>query len=115
MCSFSLLVIFEDIQFLWELIKSIYMKEYTISPVNSSTSLECKNLSKSIQNVDETRWEEEAGNICLPGIRAKFHQNPLAMDTLLYKTGKKRIVECASDCLWGNGVSLGDPACLDPT
>ena len=80
-----------------------------------STSLKCKNLSKSIRNVDETRCEEEAGNICLPGIHAKFHQNPLAMDTLLYKTGKKRIVECASDHLWGNGVPLGDPACLDST
>ena len=53
--------------------------------------------------------------ICLPGIRAKFYQNPMAMDTLLYKTGNKKIVECASDCLWGNGMPLGDPACLDST
>ena len=27
----------------------------------------------------------------------------------------KRIVECASDRLWGTGVPLGDPECLDPT
>ena len=27
----------------------------------------------------------------------------------------KRIVECASDRLWGTGVPLGDPNCLDPT
>ena len=80
-----------------------------------STSLECKNLSKLIRNVDESKWEEEAGNICLPGIRTKFYQNPVAMDTLLYKTGNKKIVECASDCLWGNGMPLGDPACLDST
>ena len=78
-----------------------------------STSLECKNLSKLIRNVDESKWEEEVGNICLPGICAKFYQNPLAMDTLLYKTGNKRIVECASDHLWSNGMPLGDPACLD--
>ena len=37
------------------------------------------------------------------------------MDTLLYRSGTKRIVECASDCLWGNGMPLGDPACLDST
>ena len=80
-----------------------------------STSLECKNLSKLIRNVDESKWEEEAGNICLPGICAKFYQNPMAMDTLLYKTGNKKIVECVSDCLWGNGMPLGDPACLDST
>ena len=80
-----------------------------------STSLECKNHSKLIRNVDESKWEEEAGNICLPGIRMKFYQNPMAMDTLLYKTGNKRIVECASDRLWGNGMPLGDPTCLDST
>ena len=80
-----------------------------------STSLECKNLSKLIRNVDESKWEEEAGNICFPGIRAKFYQNPVAMDTLLYKTGNKKIVECASDRLWGNGMPLGNPACLDST
>ena len=37
------------------------------------------------------------------------------MDTLLYKIGNKKIVECASDRLWGNGMPLGNPACLDST
>ena len=80
-----------------------------------STSLECKILSKQIRNMDDKKWEEEAMNICLPGIRAKFHQNPNAMDTLINKTGTKRIVECASDRLWGTGMPLSDPACLDHT
>ena len=79
------------------------------------TLLECKNLSKQIRNVDERKWEEEALNACLPGIRAKFYQNTNVMDTLLNKTGMKRIVECTSDRLWGTGVPLGDPECLDPT
>ena len=83
--------------------------------LSCSTSLECKNLSKLIRNVDEPKWEEEAGNICYPGICAKFYQNPVAMDTLLYKTGNKKIVECASDRLWGNGMPLGNQACLDST
>ena len=81
----------------------------------SSTSLECKNLSRQIKNVDESKWQEEVASICLPGIRAKFHQNPHIMDTLLSKTGSKRIVECASDRLWGTGIPLGDPTCLDPS
>ena len=80
-----------------------------------TTSLECKNLSKQIRNVDEKKWEEEALNACLPGIRAKFYQNTNVMDMLVNKTGIKRIVECASDRLWGTGVPLGDPDCLDPT
>ena len=62
-----------------------------------TSSLECKNLSKQIRNVDERKWEEEALDTCLPGIRAKFYQNTHVMDTLLNKTGMKRIVECASD------------------
>ena len=80
-----------------------------------STSLECKNLSRQIRNVDESKWQEEAASICLHSIRAKFHQNPNIMDILLCKTGSKRIVECASDRLWGTGIPLGDPTCLDPT
>ena len=81
----------------------------------SSTSIECKNLSRLIRNVDESKWQEEAASICLPGIRAKFLQNPNIMDTRLSKTGSKRIIECASDRLWGTGIPLGDPGCLDPT
>ena len=78
-----------------------------------STSLECKILSKQIRSMDDKKWEEEAMNICFPGIRAKFHQNANALDTLVNKTGTKRIVECASDRLWGTGIPLSDPACLD--
>ena len=80
-----------------------------------TTSLECKNLSKQIRNVDNAKWEEVAGNICHPGIRAKFQQNPLAMDTLVHKMGNKRIAECASDHLWATGISLKDPSSLDDT
>ena len=65
--------------------------------------------------MDKKKWEEVAVSTCLPGIRSKFYQNTSAMDTLLYKTGMKRIVECASDRLWGTGVPLGDPDCLDST
>ena len=56
-----------------------------------------------------------AGNLCLPGTHAEFEQNPLALNTLITKTGHKRIVECASDQLWGTGLSLGGPQCLDHT
>ena len=80
-----------------------------------TTSLECKNLAKSICNVNHAKWEEVAGNICHPGIRSKFQQNPLVMDILVHKTGNKRIVECATDRLWATGLPLSDPACLDDT
>ena len=78
-----------------------------------STSWECKELSQTIRNMTESKWEEVAGELCHPGIRAKFQQNPFAMDTLMNRTEGKCIIECASDRLWGNGRSLGDPLCLD--
>ena len=37
------------------------------------------------------------------------------MDTLIRKTGNKRIVECASDRLWATGIPLTNPSCLDDT
>ena len=79
-----------------------------------STSLECKRASRQIRDLDINRWEHVAVNICQPGIRAKFLQNPPVMDTLISKTGSKTIVECASDRLWGTGIPLNDPECLDP-
>ena len=59
------------------------------------------------------RWEEVACSVCKSGIRAKFQQNLVAMDTLLHKTGQKQIAECIADRLWGTGLPLADPACLD--
>ena len=78
-----------------------------------TTSLECKSISQQIKNVDVNRWDEVAGSVCQPGIRAKFLQNPVAMDILLHKTGHKQIAECTADRLWGTRITLGDPACLD--
>ena len=80
-----------------------------------STSHECKELSRQIRNVVEEKWTERAGELCFPGIRAKFLQNPYCMDTLITKTSSKRIMECTSDKLWGNGSPLQDPNCLDPS
>ena len=80
-----------------------------------TTSFECKTFSKQIRNMDEAKWEEAAAEVCYPGIKAKFCQNPYAMDCLIRKTGSKRIVECAADCLWATGIPLNDPTCLDET
>ena len=84
-----------------------------IKILGSTTSIECKDHSRNIRNYSECKWEQVTGNLCHPGIRAKFEQNPLVLNTLLTKTGDKCIVECASDRLWGTGLPLSDPDCLD--
>ena len=78
-----------------------------------STSLECKRASRQIRNVDVNKWDMVAGDLCQPGIQSKFLQNLAIMDTLLRKTGHKTIVECTSDRLWGTGIPINDPDCLD--
>ena len=75
--------------------------------------MECKTLSRQIKNVDVNRWEEVACSVCKSGIRAKFQQNLVVMDTFVHKTGLKQIAECTADRLWGTGLPLDDPACLD--
>ena len=47
------------------------------------TLFDCKQLSWSIQNVDTQKWDAVAMNVCEPGIREKFVQNPHLMDALL--------------------------------
>ena len=80
-----------------------------------SSSHECKEVSRQIRNVNDEKWIEQAGDLCFPGIRAKFFQNPYCMDTLITRTSTKCITECTSDKLWGNGSPLHDPNCLDPS
>ena len=77
------------------------------------TSFDCKQLSWSIQNVNTQKWEAVAMNMCEPGIREKFIQNPHLMDALIRRTQNKTIIECANDRLWGTGTALAEEGCLD--
>ena len=51
--------------------------------------------------------------LCLPGLTAKFKQNPCLM-TMLLNTGDKTIIESSYDKLWGTGRPLHEPDCLKP-
>ena len=53
-------------------------------------------------------------NQCKPGIQCKFEQNPGLANILLKCTENKAIVECTTDRVWGNGVTLAMDFCLDP-
>ena len=77
-------------------------------------SLDCKIQAKNIKGYKRSRWEEVAEEKCTLGIRAKFEQNPNLLETLIEKTGSKKIVECANDRLWGTGVNLNHDDCLKP-
>ena len=80
-----------------------------------TNSLDCKNEGGYVRNYNRGKWDEVAKEKCRPGIRAKFQQNPDIMAVLIGKTGNKTIVESARDHLWGTGMALSDPDCLNTT
>ena len=52
-------------------------------------------------------------NLCYPGLLSKFEQNP-GLSSFLRNTWNKTIHECCYNNVWGNGLPLSDPRCLDP-
>ena len=47
-----------------------------------------------------------------PGLLSKFEQNP-GLAAFLKSTGRKTLLECCWDDVWGNGKPLMDPECID--
>ena len=82
--------------------------------LNTTTTLESKQLSSSIKYFDKRKWEKVAKDQCKPGIKCKFQQNPQLANILINCTEAKTIAECTTDRVWGNRVPLGMDFCLDP-
>ena len=82
--------------------------------LKAETALECKNIGRDITNYDREKWKQAAKATCLPGILAKFEQNPNLV-TLLKSTGALQIAECCRDKEWGTGIPLYDNSCINPS
>ena len=59
------------------------------------------------------KWNEAASELRYPEWLEKFKQNP-GLAAFLKNTGNKTILECCYDDVWGNGVPLTNPKCIDP-
>ena len=73
--------------------------------LESKTGIECKRLSRDIDNYNHEDWKEVAKIQCERGITEKYLQNGSLMRTLI-NTGSKTIVESSRDTLWGTGIDL---------
>ena len=80
--------------------------------LNSEDALECKNIARDIRDFNRANWNSSAEEQCSEGIKQKFLQNP-HLRHLLTATGEKYIVESSYDDIWGTGLPLSDPNCLD--
>ena len=81
--------------------------------MQADTALECKTLSKEIKNCDSVKWNSAAAKECFPGILSKFQQN-VGIASYLKNTGSKTLLECSYDDIWGNGIPLSNPNCINP-
>ena len=87
--------------------KALFFEDKTTAEciLDCETLLEAKRLGYSVQCYDPKLGKEHGYNLCLPGIRAKYMQNPMLM-SMLKTTAPKLLVECSSDKLWGTGVPM---------
>ena len=96
--------------------KAILLKDYITAKkiLNVTSALECKTLSREIDNFDKSTWETCTKERCTEGIRQKFAQNSALKDVLVHCTGSETIIESMSNSFWGSGVPLHRHDCLNP-
>ena len=63
-------------------------------------------------NYNYDSWANMAKELCKPGISAKFFQNP-DLAKMFEMTGNKSLVEACYEKLWGTGIPLHHPDCLN--
>ena len=80
--------------------------------LSTEDALESKQLARDIIGYDERKWKEVAYKECYTGIYEKFAQNE-NLRRVLINTGNKTLVESSYDKIWGTGIPLTDPLCLD--
>ena len=80
----------------------------------ADTLYECKKLGRNVKNCNTEAWNHAAMDLCFPGLLSKFQQNP-GLSSFLRNTGNKTILECCFNEVWGNGVPLSNPRCIDPS
>ena len=72
-----------------------------------------KKLGRLVSNYDDNRWNGVRQIAVYEGLLAKFSQNAEMAD-FLKATSSNILAECsASDRIWGNGLSMTDPARFD--
>ena len=95
--------------------KALYFGDHQTATqiITTESPADCKAIGSDVLNFNQDCWDAVAKEICKPGIRQKFKQQPALMDVLINCTQNKEIVECATDKVWGTGYALSKPDCLD--
>ena len=81
--------------------------------MQAKTALKHKTLGKEIKNCNSAKWNTATAKECYQGILSKFQQN-VGIASYLKNTGTKTLLECSYDNIWGNGIPLSNPNCINP-
>ena len=84
----------------------------SVTILNCETARDTKRHGYKIQGYDPKTWYEKGFELCKPGIKAKFNQNPNLLK-MLKTTSPKLLVESSSDKVWGTGIPLKDTNALN--
>ncbi len=80
-----------------------------------SAPLNAKRLGRQVTPFDSQEWEDKCEGLVLPGLYAKFAQNPKLKEKLL-GTGDALLCECSPrDRIWGIGMGISNPLYKDPS
>jgi ribA/ribD-fused uncharacterized protein len=83
-----------------------------IQILQSKHPAEAKKLGRLVPNFDPVVWDKVAEGLVVVGNYNKFKQHPDLADILLSTQGT--LVECSpTDKIWGIGLDIDDPRCLD--
>ena len=80
--------------------------------LRSDMPYKANRLGYQVKGVDNKKWLEEGYQLCLDGVKAKFHQN-LDLLNILKTTYPKLLAEETTDRMWGTSIHLRDSHTLD--
>lgn len=99
----------------------MYMKASTFGDsriankiLETNNQSQIKALGRRVRNYDDSVWSRVRQVIMEQGLYAKFTQNA-GLKAQLLRTGDNILAECSPyDCIWGIGMSTGDPRHMNP-
>lgn len=77
--------------------------------------LKQKELGRKVKGFDQELWKAQARDLFLPGLHAKFAQNPELAAQLVESNGLTLVEASPHDVVWGIGLDRHNPDATDRT
>ena len=82
--------------------------------LNSTNPFVHKQVGRAVKNYNDAEWGLNRERIVYNGNKAKFTQSDFLIAELINTRGTLLVEASSSDKIWGIGISMSDPARLDP-